>query len=235
MRCRLVVFALATSYSLVACGGGGAEPTAPPVIVLRVVAGANVKDTVQAKPVQPLIVEVTHNGHPRSGVQIRLEANRAKPADPKETGLTAGVFMSANNGGVYYGDFVSDTTDQNGRVTVLVQLGWVAGVTGVQITAPQLGLSESAVFEVFPGNASKLIMAVRDTVVRAGDTFDIGAFSVDRFSNARAQDKVTYIAVDTLGTVSATGTVQAGSSAGRGAVVVRAGALEDSVYFTVVP
>jgi hypothetical protein len=235
-RIRLAVTA---TVLLVACGGGegggGVDVTEPSVSALRIVAGAGVSDTVLARPGPPLIVELRENGKPKPGVVVRFEGLPVQGADPGVSGTSSTGVLASAIGSSTYGSFVSDTTDVDGRASVVVQLGTRAGATGLQITCPDLGLADTAVFTVLPGNYTQLIVGVRDTVVPRGTSFGIAAYGADRFGNARAQDKVTYAALDTLGTVDSAGRVLAGQGVGRGAVVTRIDATEDTAHFTVVP
>jgi Tol biopolymer transport system component len=233
---RLHVQVLFTAFALAAsCGGGRADSTEPTGDRMRIVAGAGVSDTVLARPVQALVVDLLENGQPKPGAVVSFEGLQVQSTDPNAPGSASpGVLMS----GVASNDFVgllSDTTDQSGRASVLVQLGTHAGDVGVRITCPALGLADTAKFTVRPGNSTQIVVGVRDTVVRAGGSFGVGAFSADRFRNARPQDAVTYRALDALATVDAAGTVQAAQTVGRGTVIARVNALEDSSRFTVVP
>jgi Tol biopolymer transport system component len=236
MRRRHDCLLFALSASLAACGGSsGSEPTVPAFSGMRIVAGADASDTVLTKPVQALIVELLENGKPRPGVVVRFEGllvQEADPTSPRDAG--PGVFVSAIASNSF-GAFVSDTTDQAGRASVLVQLGTRAGDMGVQITAPELGLADTARFTVVPGKAAKVILGVRDTVVRVGGTFSLGASSTDVHGNTRSQDKLTYQALDALGTVDASGAVRAAQAVGRGTIAVRLDGIEDSARYTVVP
>jgi len=140
--------ALALHLSLAACGRGGSEPTAPPKFEMRVVAGAGVADTVLAKLAQPLTVEVLVNGRPANGIVVRFESLRT-PGPPN----LPGVRLSAP-APIYFTDLVDVTTTQDGRASVIVQMGERAASTGVEITNRPLGLTDTARFTVLPGNAA---------------------------------------------------------------------------------
>lgn len=224
---------------IAACGGAdGPDSTEPSFSGLRIVGGAGVSDTALAKLLPSLTVELLDNGRPRAGAVVRFEGLPVPAGDPGTSGdVKPGVLVSsvASDNYVDFVGFVSDTTDQNGRARVFVQLGGRAGETGVQISCPEVGLADTAQFTVLPGNATQMILGVRDTVVRVGGTFGIGARVADRQGNARPQDKVTYEARDALGTVDGAGTVRAAQAVGRGTVVARSSQIEDSTHFTVVP
>jgi len=204
---------------------------------MQIVAGAGVSDTVLAKPFQALTVVVLQNGLPKPGVVVSFEGLPAQGTDPNGPGSTSGGILVSSVAANDFVGFVSDTTDLSGRASVLVQFGTRAGDMGVRITYSTLGLwiADTAQFTVRPGNSTQLIVGVRDTVLQVGASFGIGAYSADRFRNMRSQDAVTYLAIDTVATVNAAGTVQARQAVGRGTVVIRANGFEDSTHFTVVP
>jgi hypothetical protein len=154
MHRRYIRLLFSVSAFVAACGGGGAEPTQPTFSGMRVVAGAGVSDTVLAKPVQALIVELLDNGRPRAGVVVRFEGLAVQGNDPNAP-PSPGVRVSTVATNDFTG-FVSDTTDQNGRASALVQLGTRAGARSVQITCPESGLADTAQFTVLPGNSTQL-------------------------------------------------------------------------------
>ena len=235
MRDQRARLALAALAFVLACGGGGSDSTEPAFSGMRIVAGAGVSDTVLAKPVQALVVELLDNGRPKAGVVVRFEALLVQAGDPNASGSPSpSVLVSSLASGTFVG-FISDTTDQNGRASALVQLGTRAGDAGVQIACPEAGLADTAKFTVLPGTAAQMILGVRDTVVRVGGTFTIGAHTADKQGNPRPQDTVTYEALDALGTVDGAGRLRAAQAVGRGTVVARSNQIEDSTDYTVVP
>jgi len=219
----------AALLSIAACGGS-ADSTEPRGSDIRVVAGAGVSDTVLAKPVQALVVEVLDGGRPRPGLVVRFES--LPPADTarrlESTVLTSNLAQDS------FTKLTSDTTNAQGRASVIVQLGTVAGDAALRVSAPELGVSDTVHFSVRPGTAAKILMTVPDTLLKFGASYSIGAATADRYGNRRS-DAVTFDSRSTLATVDQAGKVQAGEKTGRGFIVLTAGSAVDSARFTVIP
>jgi hypothetical protein len=197
---------------------------------IRVVTGAEVTDTVRARPVQALTVEVRERGRPKPGVVVRFES--LPPADPtrrfEQAIAVAKVALNA------FGTFTSDTTNASGRASALVQLGTVAGEARVLVTCPELGVADTATYTVRPGALRDVMITARDTVVRAGGTYNVGAAATDQFSNWRTE-QVSFESRSSLAAVDGTGRVNAGAEIGRGFIRASVGAVVDTAWFTVVP
>lgn len=219
--------ALAT---LLACGGSGDSATGPKTTGIRVVAGAPITDTVGARPLQALVVDVLVDGQPRQGLVLRFESMPSADTSRRFEQAIAVAKISQN----FFSNFASDTTNSSGRAGVLVQLGTVAGEARVLVSCPELGLADTARFTVLPGNAARLLITVRDTAVLAGGSYNVGAQVTDRYGNKRA-DPVTLSAGPNTASVDPAGRVTVGSAVGRGAIAVKAGGAADSARFTVLP
>jgi hypothetical protein len=228
MSTRTVVVIVATVAST-ACGGDGAS-TGPKATGIRVIAGANVDDTIQAQPQQALVVELREGGVAMPGLVVRFETLPASDTTRKNElpVLTSPVAQG------WFSNSTSDTTDASGRASVLVQLGTVAGEARLLMSAPALGISDTARFTVRPGLRTKVVMTERNKELVYGGSFDIGAAAADRFGNRRS-DAVTFSTGSTLATVDATGKVQAGQETGQGSIVVTSGSATDTARFTVIP
>ncbi|MFL5620835.1 MAG: hypothetical protein ACJ79A_20835 [Gemmatimonadaceae bacterium] len=229
MRRRHVRLLFATPVLIAACGGGS-DTTEPTDRGIRIVAGAGVSDTVLAKPLQALIVEVRSEAKPASGVVVRLESVPSTDSTRRfEPTVTVSKLESP-----YFSGFFSDTTNASGRVSVVVQLGTVAGRVRLAVSAPELGVTDTATFTVLPGTVSRVSLSPRDTTIASGGSYVIGGYATDRFGNRR-DDPVTFAVGPNVRSVDATGRVTVGTAVGRGAVAVRAGAALDSARFTVAP
>jgi hypothetical protein len=231
MSTRTLTILLLTLASI-GCGGGKDTPTGPEDTStgIRIVAGANIADTVGTRPLQALVVEVREGGKSTPGVVVRFET---LPATDSTRRYEVPILTSkiAQN---FFSNFASDTTNASGRASALVQLGTIAGEARLLVSAPELGLSDTVSFTVRPGLAAKLVMTVRDTVVGFGRSYVIGAAVADRYNNPRS-DAVTFTSASPLATVDATGKVQAGQETGRGLVVLSSGSATDTARFTVIP
>ena len=114
---RFQVAALFAITVLVACGGGrNSEPTEAAIGELRIVAGAGVSDTVQARPLQALVVEVREGGHPRPGLIVYFQT--LPTADT--TRRFESTILTSNIAANSFGTLTSDTTDASGRFHVEV-------------------------------------------------------------------------------------------------------------------
>jgi len=227
---RQVCTALIAASALLGCGSSGDESTGPSAAGIRLVAGADVTDTIEARPLQALVVEVRSAGKIQPGVIVRFES---LPSADTTRRYEAAISVSkvAQN---YFSAFTSDTTNASGRASALVQLGTVAGDARLLVTCPELGFADTARYTVRPGLAAKLVVSVRDTSVRTGGTYSIGAAVSDRAGNRRS-DAVTYASRSALATVDASGKVQVGQEIGRGTIAVSAGGAVDSASFSVIP
>lgn len=193
---------------VVACGGDtptgpGHDGSAQNQPGVHAVLGAGVTDTIDAEPLQALVVEARGpGGKLASGVVVRLEAQR--PADTtrkNEIAVSMCPLIQATCGqpsGLYgppsYGlQAISDTTDANGRVKVIVKLGHVAGQAVIRLTVPEFGLEDSARYTVLPGAAARVHALVADTALAIGATANLRGHVVDRYNNNRAETP-TYTA-----------------------------------------
>lgn len=200
-------------------------------------AGGDLSDTVDARPVQALVVEVRSDGRVVAGVPVRF-ASVTTATDPSvgTTRVTAGS-IDGRFLNLYFNlpSFV-DTTDANGRARALLAFGTTAGTAKISVAATAFGAEMSATvsYVVRPGAASRLTLGVRDTTLFSGDSYSAGAGAVDRYGNMRA-DQLTFSAVDELAIVEPTGRILVGNTTGRGRVAVRLGSLTDTARYAVLP
>ena len=228
MSTRTLAFVLATLGSL-ACSSDAAS-TAPVATGIQIVAGAGVDDTIQARPLQALVVEVRSGGRTKPGVVVRFATLPAQDT----TRRFESTVVTSPVGRDLFSAVSTDTTDASGRASVLVRLGTVAGEARLLMTAKELGLTDTARFTVRPGLPAKIVIAAQDEEVSYGGRYDIGAAAGDRFGNRRS-DAVTFTSLSALATVDATGGVQAGQETGQGRIVVNSGSFVDTARFTVIP
>src|SRR5262245_26223745 len=162
-----------------ACGGASTDLGDGPR--LRVLAGANVADTIGAAPTQGLVAQVIGEaGGPDVGVEVRFDAT------------SQSSLMGVSGVGQLSPGFVAAArTDGNGRATVLVRFGSRAGAGFVVISVPLYNLVDTARYMVQPGAAVSVSLSPKDTAVVRGATFRYRGSTVDRGGNARA-DPATY-------------------------------------------
>lgn len=194
----------------------------------RVVAGADVADSVEVRPVQALVVElIGDDGKPRAGVPVRFESTVAGSGwNARPT-----VLVSEVETGAFRGE-VTDTTDDEGRAYARVQLGTVAGPGAVVATVPTVGLQATASYTIRPGNPSRLVTAPQDTTLYAGRSFQVRATVQDRHGNARTDAPALRVA---SGPATVSGATVAGTAFGRAVVVAQVGGMADTTLVSIVP
>jgi hypothetical protein len=126
------------------CGDGptgGGKAGSPGI---RAVAGAGVTDTVDAQPTQALVVEVRGpTGAPARGAVVRFEPGPAAASATNVFGTPSSAHVCRLTASTCpeYGGFggttvLADTTRADGRVSVLVRLGPVAGPAVIRVHGP---------------------------------------------------------------------------------------------------
>ncbi|HMJ58613.1 MAG TPA: hypothetical protein VK467_05720, partial [Gemmatimonadales bacterium] len=188
-------------------------PTGPPGITI--VAGADLADTVDARPAQALLVEIhTAAGAPASRAVVRFTGLLASNSPYPQTSIRVGRIDGQPNQG-----FVVDTTDARGRAHIVVAMGAVAGPGGVEVTVPDLGFSDTAAYTINPGNGVRVVGVPADTVVYVARSFALRASVRDRYGNPRL-DPLTFESDSTSASVSPAGDVT-GAAIGRARVLMR--------------
>lgn len=179
-----------------ACGGDGPTEPAHKEPGVRAMLGAGVTDTIDAQPLQALVVEVRGpRGQLASGAVVRFQAQ--PPADTTRRNeaamfvcpLTAPTCGQSGSYGVGP-QFTTDTTDAQGRAKATVRLGHVAGRAVVRLTVPEFGLEDSATFTVLPGAAARVHAIAADTVLAIGGSANLRGHVVDRYGNSRPEAPV---------------------------------------------
>lgn len=215
---------------LTACGGDvPTEAVNTPAI--RLVAGSSVTDTVAARPLQPLVIEVRGaDGKALQGAAVRVAAIPlgGEWAGGQMRDEVAVAYLSSDP----FGGLVSGTTNAQGQVSFRVIMGPVAGPGRVVVSVPALGLQDTARFTIRPGAPAAVRSEPADTALFIGRTLKLRATVIDRFGNRR--DDPLAFSVTGVGASVSEGTVS-GSSFGRAAVIARAGERSDTSYVSVVP
>ncbi|MGQ0643792.1 MAG: TolB family protein [Gemmatimonadaceae bacterium] len=202
-------------------------PPPPRVPSMRIVAGANVTDTIDSRLLQSLSVEVRDSlGAPLRGVVVRFEALRGTQSFGHSIAVGA-------LGSQLLGPFLADSTDAQGRVHAIVALGSAAGPARIALSAPTLGLADTARYTVVAGAAARMVIMTRDTALSVGKRFVPNARSADRYNNIR-QDPLTYVSNSAACVVDTAGVIDA-RVVSRCLITVRSAVAVDSVRVTVVP
>ena len=223
LSCLMFVVAAAS------CGDNGTEPPVGPP-GLTIVSGAGANDTIDARLVQALVVEVhTPAGRGVPNAVVRFTSLSARRPDGWTTpGVLVGRLTDAT-----LTSLVVDTTDANSRATALVQLGSVAGETGVEVTVPVLGLVDTARYRVRPGATDSVALTPLDTAVYVGASYAISGRTLDRHGNATDGTVVLTVGDTTVAEVAAASVT--GRAYGRTAVVASSGPVRDTAWTSVVP
>jgi hypothetical protein len=181
------------------CYGDGVRPH-DPAPSLRIIAGANITDTISTQPPQWLIVEVRgKDGRTRRGVEVHFEA---RPSSRMEvSGVVDEIFKN----------LVVTQTDATGRAVTRTRMGMFAGTGWITVRVPADTLQDTAYYTILPGAATTVQVLPQDTALNLGSSFSYRGTVRDRAGNART-DPVTYegsgeavvARVTLLGTVSVT-------------------------------
>jgi len=229
-------FALAfiVTIILAACGGGdGPTESHPGPNGITFLRGANATDTVDARLLQALRIEVRDaDGHIAPHTIVRLQAAFSPPDDPMQYG-DAEVLVSRLTDSEYYPVLI-DSTDERGIVDVLVRLGGKAGTAHLVVSAPVLGVQNTATYTVLPGAAASVRSFPADTSVKIGSALTLRGGVYDRNGNVRGES-FTYAMTGTSGAATLNGMVVTGVAFGRVQLVASAGALRDTSWVNVVP
>ncbi len=226
------VMALVLIMSMPGCGSDSTSPkpgeSGPP---FRVIAGAGSTDTIDARLLQALIVELRDStGRLARGKTVRFEA--LPPTDPSRQ-FERAVAVSALTA-TQYGTFSLDVTDSLGRAKALIALGSVAGTARLRVSVPELGRADTVTYTVKAGNPSKVFIGARDTTVQPGATYSVNASTTDRYFNPTPEAILTYTAGPGIVSVSAAGFVTVGTSTVRTHVTVSWQGVTDTAYVSVV-
>ncbi|HET9983307.1 MAG TPA: hypothetical protein VFQ38_06960 [Longimicrobiales bacterium] len=218
------------AWALVACGSEG--PAGPRGPQLRVIAGAGGTDTIESAPAQGLVVQVLgESGRPEAGVEVRFEA---PVIDVGGRPARMSVSSVASPG---FGSVAGATTDAEGRATVRVRYGTVAGGAPIVVMVPLYSLVDTARYTILPGAPVRVALSPRDTALAEGAGFTYRGSTVDRAGNARP-DPGTFEAVGTAVSVTADGKVTAvrpGGAYVRLRAAIGTTTVVDSGLVTVVP
>lgn len=219
----------------IGCGGSG-DATAPggstptPTLRFRVIAGGGVSDTIDARPVQALTVEIRDStGKLAVGSTVRFEA---LPTDDPSRVAERSILVSPLDG-TSFSNLSTDVADATGRAKTLFAFGTVAGTARIRVVVPELGSSDTVSYTVKPGLPARFVIGVRDTTVQPGGTYSLRASLTDRARNPTPTESPTYSAGAGITSVSASGQVTAGPDIARGRIVLTWQGLSDTAYVSV--
>ena len=221
------------------CGGDGTtEPgggTQPPNTRFKVIAGGGTTDTVDARPVQALTVEIRDSTlRIATGRAVRFEALPSDAPGSPYYAPSPSLLVSPLDGSSFT-LLATDVTDSFGRAKALVAFGTVAGTARVRVVVPELGTADTVSYTVKPGAPVRIIIGVRDTTVQPGASYALRSSLADRHSNPTPGETPTYAASAGITSVSSTGQVTAGSAIARSRILLTWRTLTDSAHVSVMP
>jgi Tol biopolymer transport system component len=215
---------IAAIFVVTSCGDSSGPRGGRPG--LSFVSGYNLTDTISAKPIIALVVEVrdAQGAIVPQGTVVRFS--------PVPTPYFQSEMMVAELTSTSYNNFATGETDGAGRAAVLVQMGPIAGPARIAVSVPALGVQDTARYTVLPGQPSAILLTPVDTAIYVGSSYTIRGGVVDRWNNART-DPVVYTATSGVA-VSSSGAVTA-STIGRYTLTGTAGGASAIIHLSVVP
>lgn len=219
-----------------ACAHGGGSDSLFPFAGIHPVAGAGITDTVFALQRQALVVRVRQtDGSLAKGVVVRFEAMAPGDTTRRYEPAVFVCALAAPSCGPYASNFVTDTTDSDGRVSVIIRLGQVAGRAGVRMSVPVLGMVDSTFFTVMPGAVAGVRSLAPDTGISVGASAMLRGHVVDRFGNPRTESPVMSLGAGTAFTLDAAHGTVTGKAMGTQWLFSRYGEMRDSMTVRVIP
>ncbi|HEX7980790.1 MAG TPA: hypothetical protein VF461_19450 [Gemmatimonadaceae bacterium] len=223
--CTALVAALAY-----ACGGERVSFTDPPSrgFPILIISGWAQADTVGARPLQPLVVEIRDSTF-RLAVGKTVQFRSIVAADPGSQPLV----LVAPLVQPFYSGLASDVTDSLGRAKTLVGNAYLPGTALLEVSVPELGVADTLSFTITHASPARLSIAPADTSIAAGGTYQLRAAVTDQYYNPISGLTPSFSATGV--TVSPTGQVTAPNAIGRGRITVSYAALSDTAGVSMVP
>ena len=215
---------IAAIFVVTSCGDSSGPKGGRPGLTL--VSGFNLTDTISARPVAALVVEV------RDAQGTLVPQGTIVRFSPVPTPYFQAEMMVEGLTSTSFDNFATGSTDGAGRAAVLVQMGPVAGPARIAISVPTLGVQDTARYTVLPGQPSAILLTPLDTAMYVGSSYTIRGGVVDRWNNVRT-DPVVYTATPGV-SVSSSGAVTA-STIGRYTLTGTAGGASAIIHLSVIP
>jgi hypothetical protein len=214
----------AAIFVVTSCGDSSGPSGGRPGLTL--VSGFNLTDTISARPVAALVVEVrdAQGAIVPQGTVVRFT--------PVPTPYFQSEMMVEGLASLSFTNFATGETDAAGRTGVLVQMGPLAGPARIAVSVPTIGVEDTARYTVLPGQPSAILLTPADTAIYVGSSYTIRGGVVDRWANVRT-DPVVYTATPGV-SVSSSGAVSA-STIGRYTLTATAGSASAIIHLSVVP
>lgn len=224
---RVVAPLLTAVVAVAACGGGTVGPDNSGQPGVTILLGAGASDTIGAKLLQPLVVQVNDaSGRPARGTVVRFQS-------PIVSAPFVPLVLLNRVGATTPGQSeIAVAADASGKATVSVEFYLTAGEGDVSVTVPTLGYSALAHYVVRAGQAVALTLAPLDTAITIGSSYGLRPLLRDRIGN-RVDDAVTLRTISGPAVLQG-GTVQ-GGVLGLSTFEARSGPLVATASATVLP
>ena len=215
-----------------AIGLGCQDSSGPkPSSGIRFVAGAGQTDTANAILPQLVIIEVRDSSAAiAAGEGVRFEALSPSGSSCLSVPPSCSVVLFDSTG---FGSVLTKPSDGRGRASVSVQLSRRPGRGALLVTAPRLGLQDTAFFTIMVASPAAVVAIPKDTALYIGGTFTPRGAVTDRYGNARP-DPVTYTGLSAAATVDGSNQLT-GRAIGRAAYLVQGSGFTDTGWVSVVP
>lgn len=201
---------------------------------LHVISPAASADTIDAAVSETITVEVRDDlGHPMSGVIVNIEPR--PPFDAAGRNVATSCATVECNTVFSYRVYTSVRTDSSGRVVAKVRRGAVAGRIVLLVYAPTTGAPDSVVYQVNPGNATRVVAPAVDTTLDIGATATFRGRVLDRYGNVRAEAPTLSVGNGSAMTLDAATGIATGRELGMQWLYARQGTFTDSTRVRVLP
>jgi hypothetical protein len=222
----------ATAVALLVASSCGTDPAGPNLNTrgVHVIAGG-LSDTITARPVQALIVAVrSEGGAPAVGKVVRFTSlGSGQYPFPAQAPIIYTAPLASNS----FGSFVADTTDESSLAKVLLSFGTKVGEAKLEVSVPEIGLSDTITFTIQPGAPHRAQFNIRDTLLLTGASYSLSASLVDRFNNPRTETATLHNLSPTLCSLS--GSQVAANAMGRCMIEAQHGTMRDTARASILP
>ncbi|MEP6764561.1 MAG: hypothetical protein ABJB66_09640 [Gemmatimonadaceae bacterium] len=234
-------FVVLVSAGLNACSNTVTPAEATPENIgapgIKALYGVGVTDTVDAVPLQAIVVEVrAADGKLVPGTQVLFEARASgDPARTSDPTLFVCNISVVTCGPATGSTLTVETTDTSGVAKVMVRLGHVAGNTVLRISSTTLPYKDSLSYSVLPGAAVTMRAPIAETLLQIGAVVALPGKQYDRYNNLRTDAPLVTLGIGNAISLATTTSTVTANQIGVQRLYYQLGALLDSTTITVLP